>query len=208
MYDVQDVFAAGTDTTSTVLEWAMAELIRHPMIMKKLQLEVREIVKERRDILDSDLENMHYLKAVIKETLRCHTPIPLLVPRIARKDVNILGYDIPAGTMAIINAWTISRDPAYWEEPEEFKPERFLDSPIDYKGLDFELIPFGAGRRACPGITFAMATNELVLANIVHKFDWESPGGMQGEEFNMSERPGIAIHRAAPLCVVASVKYY
>lgn len=198
------MFSAGTDTTSTVLEWTMTELLRNSSIMKRLQVEIRGIVKERRDITEDDMEKMHYLKAVIKETLRYHTPIPLLVPRVAREDVKVKDYDISAGTMIVINAWTISRDPAYWEKAEEFRPERFLNSSIDIKGLDFELIPFGAGRRGCPGITFAMATTELVLANIVHKFDWKLPDGANGEDLDMTARPGAAIHRAIPLCAVAS----
>lgn len=118
---------------------------------------------------------MKYLKAVIKETLRLHPPIPLLVPRESTKDVKINGYDIAAGTRVITNAWAIHRDPATWEEPEEFHPERFLNSTIDFKGQDFKLIPFGSGRRGCPGISFAIANNELVLANLLSKFNWALP---------------------------------
>ncbi|KAL0286318.1 UNVERIFIED_CONTAM: cytochrome [Sesamum angustifolium] len=198
-----DVFGAGTDTTSTVLEWAMTELLRHPSVMKKLQTEVREIVKHQQDITDNDLEKMQYLKAVIKETLRFHTPIPLLVPRLARKDVRMMGYDISAGTMVITNAWAISRDPVSWDEPEKFEPDRFLNSSIDFKGLDFELIPFGAGRRGCPGITFAMATTEFVLANLVQKFDWKLPD--EGKELDMKERPGVAVRRDVPLLAAATL---
>lgn len=118
---------------------------------------------------------MKYLKAVIKETLRLHPPIPLLVPRESTKDVKINGYDIAAGTRVITNAWAIHRDPTTWEEPEEFHPERFLNSTIDFKGQDFKLIPFGSGRRGCPGISFAIANNELVLANLLSKFNWALP---------------------------------
>lgn len=196
------MFGAGTDTTSTVLEWAMTELLRHPIILKKLQNEVREIVKDKHDITENDLEQMHYLKAVIKETLRCHTPIPLLVPRVARKDVRIMGFDVSAGTMVMINAWAIGRDSESWDEPEKFRPERFLNSSIDYKGLDFELIPFGAGRRGCPGIAFAIATNEFVLANLVRNFDWELPD--EGKDLDMSERPGLAIRKAIPLLAIGT----
>ncbi|KAL2539584.1 Cytochrome [Abeliophyllum distichum] len=139
---ILDMFAGGTDTTSTVLEWTMSELIRHPTIMKKLQNEVRGILNGKRDITDNDLR-----ENALFET----------------------------GTMVMINAWAIGRDPAFWDEPEKFRPERFLNSSIDLKGLDFQLIPFGDGRRGCPGVAFAMATNELVLANLVQKFDWELP---------------------------------
>uniref|UniRef100_A0A1W7HBT6 Cytochrome P450 n=1 Tax=Scoparia dulcis TaxID=107240 RepID=A0A1W7HBT6_SCODU len=199
---ILDVFSAGTDTTSTVIEWAMTELLRHPECMKKLQNEVRGIIKDKQDITERDIEKMHYLKAVIKETLRCHTPIPLLVPRVASKDVKIMGYDVSAGTMVITNAWAIGRDPLIWDEPEKFNPERFFNCSIDYKGLDFELIPFGAGRRSCPGIAFAIASNELVLANLVKEFDWELPDGGNGKDINMLELPGVTIRRLVPLAAI------
>lgn len=196
-------FSAGTDTTSTFLEWQMTELLRHPKIMKKVQNEVREILQGKAHINDNDLEKMKYLKATMKETFRLHPPIPLLVAREARENVKIMGYDIDAGTMVVINAWAIGRDPKIWDKPEEFKPERFLNSNIEYRGLDFELIPFGAGRRGCPGISFATAVNELVTANLVQKFDWELPNGIKGDELDMSECPGIAVHRRVPLVAVA-----
>ncbi|KAL7191033.1 hypothetical protein ACSBR2_023163 [Camellia fascicularis] len=197
-------FAAGTDTTSTFLEWAMTELLRHTQIMKKVQTEVREVLGQKKDITDEDLEKMHYLRAMIKETLRFHPPIPLLVAREARHDVKVMGYDVSAGTMVITNAWAIGRDPVVWDEPEEFRPERFLNSPIDYKGLDFQFIPFGAGRRGCPGISFAMAVNELVLANLLNKFDWQLPGGAKAEDLDITECPGVTIHKRIPLFAIAT----
>nr|XP_017218301.1 PREDICTED: cytochrome P450 71A26-like [Daucus carota subsp. sativus] len=200
---VLDVLIGGTDTTYTVLEWAMAELLRHPEVMKKVQNELRLIGRNRSAILAQDDEKMPYLKAVIKETLRMHPPIPLLIPREARNDVNVMGYDIEAGTMVLISAHAIGREPALWDEPDEFRPERFLDSGIDYRGHDFQLIPFGAGRRSCPGISFAMVTNELVLANLLHKFDWELANGTKGEDLDMTETTGIATHKKEPLLAIA-----
>lgn len=198
---LQDIFAGGTDTTYTVLEWAMTELLRHPGAMSKLQNEAREI----NDIVcEDDLDKMHYLKAVIKETLRLHPPIPLLVPREARQDVKVMGYDIAAGTMVITNGWMIGRDPEYWDDAEAFKPERFLNSSIDFKGQDFGLIPFGAGRRGCPGISFAMATNELVLANVVREFNWQLPNGGKGDDLDMTECTGLTSHRKVPLFALAT----
>ncbi|KAL8547584.1 hypothetical protein ACS0TY_007057 [Phlomoides rotata] len=201
---ILDVFIGGTDTISTALEWAMSELLRHPTVLEKLQSEVREIVKNKQDITNDDLEKMHYLKAVVKETLRQHPPLPLLVPRTAGEDVKIKGYDISAKTVVMINAWAIGRDPASWDEPEMFKPERFLKSPIDFKGLDFEFIPFGAGRRGCPGISFAVVTMEFVMANVVQKFNWKLPGGVEEKDLDMSESPGLTVHRSVPLLAVAS----
>lgn len=199
---ILDIFSGGTDTTYTFLEWAMAEILRHPRVCGKLQNEVMGIAKGKPDITESDLDKMHYLKAVIKETLRLHPPIPLLAPRESTEDVKIMGYDIAARTMVYINAWAIGRDPSEWDEPEEFRPERFVNSSVDVKGHDFQLLPFGAGRRGCPGILFAMITNELVLANIVHKFDWELPAGTSAEDMNMTECSGVVAHRKVPLVAV------
>lgn len=197
------MFSAGTDTISTLLEWAMTELLRHPNVMKKLQEEGRTVGGDRTHITEDDLSNMKYLKAVIKETLRLHPPIPLLVPRESRKDIKLKGYHIERGTRVIINAWAIARDPSYWDQPEEFKPERFLNNSIDIKGNDFQLIPFGAGRRGCPGIVYAMVANELVLANLVHQFNWTLPAGVLGlEAIDMSETVGLTMHRKTPLVAV------
>ncbi|XP_076905050.1 3-beta-hydroxylase-like [Bidens hawaiensis] len=198
---ILDLFAAGTDTAFTNLEWAIAELLKHPRAMKVVQQEALKIGKGRSMITEDDLENMPYLKAILKEALRLHTPIPLLVPRESTQDVSVLGYDIPCDTQVFINAWAIARDPLKWEAPEEFRPERFLNSPIDYNGFHFELIPFGAGRRGCPGIQFAMVINELVLANLVYKFDL----ALMGEEvLDMSETSGLTVHKKCPILVSAT----
>ncbi|XP_015882500.2 cytochrome P450 736A117 [Ziziphus jujuba] len=199
-----NMFVDGSGTSATVLEWAMAELLRHPRVMKKLQEEVMEISNGKPDITENDLDKMHYLKAVIKETVRLYPPVPLLIPRESAQDINIKGYDIAAGTMVITNAWALGRDPNLWEKPEEFVPERFLDSSIDFKGQDFQLIPFGSGRRGCPGILFAMVANELLLANLVHKFDWSLPDGAKPQDLDMTECAGSTIHRKVPLLAVAT----
>ncbi|KAG2678719.1 hypothetical protein I3760_11G015900 [Carya illinoinensis] len=202
---ILDVFAAGTDTVYTVLEWAMTELLRHPTAMKKVQIEVRGIsTGNEREVTEDDLDKMHYLKAIIKETFRLHPPIPLLVPREATQSVKLQGYDIAAGTQVIVNAWAIGRDPKSWDEPEEFHPERFLSTSIDVKGHDFQLIPFGAGRRSCPGIPFSLTIIELVLANLLQKFDWALPNEASGHDLDMSESIGITIHRKFPLTAVAT----
>ncbi|BFG32445.1 hypothetical protein CerSpe_187190 [Prunus speciosa] len=201
---ILDMFAAGTDTTYTALEWAMTELLRHPRVMNKLQNEVRGIVGNKTDVItEDDLVEMHYLKAVTKETLRLHPPLPLLFPRMSTRDVEVNGYNIKANTHVFINAWQIGRDPKLYDNPEEYEPERFLNSGIDYKGNDFQLIPFGAGRRVCPGLQFAMAVNEIALANIVHKFDWALPGEASGEDLDMTESIGLTPHRKYPLKAVA-----
>ncbi|XP_076937749.1 cytochrome P450 Tp4149-like [Bidens hawaiensis] len=204
---ILDIFAAGTDTTFTSLEWAISELIRHPRVMKKLQHEVTEIAQGKSMIDEKDLEKMHFLKATIKETLRLHTPIPLLIPRESTQDVKLMGYDIPTGTQVLINASAIGRDPTLWDEPDIFRPERFLNNTIDYKGFHFELLPFGAGRRGCPGIQFGMIVNELALANVVYKFNLALPNGVKGKDLDMSETSGITVHKKSPLIVMATPRF-
>ncbi|KAL2243913.1 cytochrome P450 71A6-like [Sesamum indicum] len=201
---ILDMFAAGTDTLASSLEWAIAELIRNPRSMKSLQNEVREAAGMKEEISEEDLEKMHYLKAVIKESLRLHAPVPLLIARESTQDTKLMGYHISAGTQVIVNAWAIGRDPSLWENPQEFHPERFLDTSIDFRGLHFELIPFGAGRRGCPGVAFAVAVNELALAKLVHKFEFALPDGGRGEDLDMTESYGITVRRKSPLLVVTT----
>lgn len=197
------MFAAGTDTTFTLIEWTLSELIRHKNIMLKLKRELKNIAGCNSTITEEDLDKCQYLKAVVKETLRLHPPLPLLVPRESIQDVKLLSYDIAAGTRVVINVWAIGRDPLLWEDPGKFWPERFLHSSVDFKG-QFQLIPFGAGRRGCPGAAFAMGIVELVLANLVFNFEFALPGGAKGEDLDMLEGDGLTIHRKSPLSVVAS----
>ncbi|GER56762.1 cytochrome P450 [Striga asiatica] len=199
---IMDMFAAGTDTTVSSMEWAIAELIKNPRTMKTLQNEVKKVAKGKKEINEDDLEKMLYLKAVIKESLRLHTPVPLLVPRESTHDTKVMGYDISAGTQVVVNAWAIARDPAYWEDPEEFRPERFLNSEVDFKGQHFEFIPFSAGRRGCPGTAFAVAVNELGLAKLVYHFNFVLPNGEKEEDLDMSEGTGITIHKRHPLLLL------
>nr|AXS77254.1 psoralen synthase [Glehnia littoralis] len=201
---IWDMLGAGTETISTALEWTIAALIKSPDAMLKLQNEVREIGKGKSKISEGDLVNMHYLKAVMKESMRLYFTAPLLVPRETRQDVKFMGYDIKAGTQVLINAWAIARDPSLWDNPEEFRPERFLNSRIDYKGFHYEYLPFGAGRRGCPGIQFAIAVNELAVANVVHKFNFELPDGKRLEDLDMTGSTGITLHKKSPLLVVAT----
>ncbi|KAL3628918.1 hypothetical protein CASFOL_027964 [Castilleja foliolosa] len=199
---IVDMFGAGTDTTVTSLEWAIAELIKNPRTMKILQSEVRRVAGKKKEIDEDDLDKMIYLKVVIKESLRLHVPVPLLLTRESTQDTKLMGYDIKAGTQVIVNAWAIGRDPKSWENPEEFRPERFLESGIDFKGQHFEYIPFGAGRRGCPGIAFGVAVNELGLAKLVHHFNFALPNGEKEEDLDMSEKIWISVHKKLPLLVV------
>ncbi|KAI5665090.1 hypothetical protein M9H77_24413 [Catharanthus roseus] len=201
---ILDMFAAGTDTTHSIMEWATTELLRHPKVMEKLQNEVRKVGQGKSEIDENDIEKMQYLKAVIKETLRLRFPVRLLVPRESVQDIKIQGYDVSAGTQVIINGWAIARDPNIWENPEEFEPERFLNCDIDFKGMNFEFIPFGAGRRGCPGMSFGVVVNELVLAKLMHKFNFALPEGEEENSSDVAESTGITVHRKYPLFVVAT----
>ncbi|KAJ0795139.1 putative cytochrome P450 [Helianthus annuus] len=201
---IMDIFGGGIDNTSTNLEWILSELIKNPRVMKKLQNEITEIAQGRSMISEEDLEKMQYLKAVVKENLRLHPPVPLLLPRVATQDAKLMGYDVPSGTQVLVNVWKIGRDSRLWEEPEEFRPERFLTNAINYKGHHFEWLPFGAGRRTCPGILFSVVILELAIANIVYKFDLALPNGVKCEDLDMSDKYGITVHRKFPLLVVAT----
>ncbi|KAI9156089.1 hypothetical protein LWI28_000312 [Acer negundo] len=204
---LQDMFVGGTDTTSTTLEWAMAELVNHPNIMKNAQEEVRRnVVKNKFNIDMNDIDEMPYLKSVIKETLRLHPPAPLLAPRETSTTIKLGGYDIPAKTKVLINAWAIQRDPKFWGRPDEFIPERYVNNQVDYKGLHFHLIPFGAGRRGCPGIPFGVAAVEYTLANILYWFDWKLPGGaIDHEKLDMNEVYGLTVPKKFPLSLVPTL---
>ena len=202
------MFEAGTATSSSVLEAAMAELMRSPHLMAKLQAEVRKKTPMGQEMVrEEDLSGMPYLRAVVKETLRVHPPVPLLVPHQSMADCDVDGYTIPAGTRVIINAWAISRDPRSWgEKPEEFVPERFMDggaaADVDFRGNDFQFTPFGAGRRMCPGINFGLATIYIMLANLVYCFDWKLPAGVEKEDIDMTEVFGLTVHRKDKLVLV------
>ena len=201
---MQDLFGAGTEATIIVLEWAMAELLRNKGVMQKLQREVRQARSTSSNdhgniVGEQDLAGMEYLRAVIKETMRLHTPGPLLLPHKSMQATRISshGYDVPSDTMVIVNAWAIGRDPKAWESPEEFRPERFVGSGVDFRGQHFQLIPFGAGRRMCPGVNLAMSVVELALANLVARFDWALPEGEA--ELDMQETAGCSSRNSAPL---------
>ncbi|XP_020679027.2 cytochrome P450 71A1-like [Dendrobium catenatum] len=203
---VMDMFLAGTDSPAIIMEWAMAELIKNPKSMRKAQEEVRRVVKGKGKVEEEDLQHLPYLHNVFKETLRLHPSGPLLLPRESTKDTKINGYDIPAKTRIFVNAWALARDPNSWgEDAETFQPERFDKcGGVDFKGHHLELIPFGAGRRTCPGMAFGVAGVELALANVLYGFDWELPSGVNREEMDMTESFRMVSHKKVPIIVVAT----
>ncbi|TVU30724.1 hypothetical protein EJB05_22359 [Eragrostis curvula] len=200
---ILNLFVAGTDTTSTIVEWSLAELIRHPEILKQAQEELDAVVGRDRLVSESDLPRLTIFNAVIKETFRIHPSTPLSLPRMASQDCEVNGYRIPKGTELLVNVWGIARDPALWPDPLEFRPARFLPGGshenVDVKGADFGLIPFGAGRRICAGLSWGLRMVTLTSATLVHAFDWELPAGQTPDKLNMDEAFTLLLQRAVPL---------
>ncbi|TVU02004.1 hypothetical protein EJB05_52539, partial [Eragrostis curvula] len=195
---ILDLFLAGTETTTATIQWAMSELMRNPRVLHKVQAELRDKLQGRWTVTDDDLPGLHCLKLVIKETLRLHPAAPMLIRECGEEACKVLGYDVPKGARVLVNAWAINRDPRHWgADAETFRPERFEDGggAVDFTGKDMELIPFGAGRRMCPGVAFAHATVELALAAMLYHFDWELPAGVAPREVDMEEAPGIVVGR-------------
>lgn len=190
---VVDLFEAGIDTTSITVEWALAEVLNNPAIMKRVQNELSDIVGNERLVGESDVPQLSYLRAVVKETMRLH-PAIAMTPRECTQATRIRGYDISTKTSVFLNIWAIGRDAGSWEKPLEFRPERFLDSKVDVRGQHFQLLPFGSGRRGCPGITLGLMDVHLILANLLHAFNWLPPDNM-----NMEEKPGLVVAKAEPL---------
>ncbi|KAA8518636.1 hypothetical protein F0562_016110 [Nyssa sinensis] len=199
---ILEIFLAGSETTSSTIEWAMTELLCNPKSMIKVKAELAKVVGPKKKFEESDIDNAHYLLAVVKETLRLHPPIPFLVPRKAIQETNFLGYHIPKNTQLFVNAWAIGRDPECWDDPNSFKPERFLGSKIDYKGQHFEMIPFGAGRRMCAGVPLAHRMLHLGLGSLLHEFDWEFDGHVTRETMDMKDKMGVTVRKLEPLKVV------
>ncbi|XP_017639872.1 cytochrome P450 71D9-like [Gossypium arboreum] len=199
---ILDMLIAGTETSSTAIEWAMSEMIKNPRILEKAQAELRQVYDRTGDVNELDLHELKYLKLVMKETLRLHPPVSLLLPRESRERCKINGYEIPAKTKVIVNAWAIGRDSNYWNEAERFYLERFIDSSVDYKGTNFEFTPFGAGRRICPGMSYGMAVVELFLAQLLYHFDWKLPNDMKNEDLDMTEIFGATARRKRDLRLI------
>ncbi|PUZ68967.1 hypothetical protein GQ55_2G070900 [Panicum hallii var. hallii] len=203
---IADLFLAGSETSATTLQWAMSELVRNPRVMRKAQAEIRQVLKGHERVSEASLGKLDYFHLVIKETLRLHPPAPLLLPRECRSPCRVLGFDVPAGATVFVNAWAIGRDPAHWDAPEEFAPERFgHEGSVDFKGTDFEFVPFGAGRRMCPGMMFGLASVEVALASLLYHFDWKLPRGMAPAEVDMREVMGVTARRQSDLLLVPVV---
>ncbi|KAH1106309.1 hypothetical protein J1N35_010077 [Gossypium stocksii] len=184
---ILDLLIAGTNSTSSTLEWAMAELFHNPKALREARRELQQVIGEGNLVEESHVTCLPYLQAIVKETMRLHPPIPLLLPRKAEEDIEIHNFVVPKGARVLINAWAIGRDPNIWEEPDLFLPERFIRSTIDVKGRDFGLIPFGSGRRICPGLPLAMRMLHLMLGTLIYSFDWELKDGFILKSLTMND---------------------
>lgn len=182
----------------------MAELIRNPEAMQKAKKELKQTIGCGVPLEESNITELPYLNAIIKETLRKHPPVPFLLPRKAERNVEISGYIIPKDSQVLVNIWTICRDANLWENPTLFSPERFLgsDIDIDVKGRNYELVPFGGGRRICPGLQLANRMLLLMLGSLVNSFDWELEGGMKPEDMDMDDKFGLTLQKAKPLRIL------
>ncbi|XP_009602679.1 cytochrome P450 76A2-like [Nicotiana tomentosiformis] len=199
---VMEMFLAGSETTSSSVEWALTELLRHPEAMAKVKEELSKVVGPNKKFEESDIDNLPYMQAILKESLRLHPPLPFLIPRSTIQDTKFMGYDIPKGTQVLVNVWAIGRDPECWDDPMSFKPERFLGSKIDVKGQNYELMPFGAGRRMCVGLPLGHRMMHFALGSLLHEFDWELPDGVSPKSINMDESLGVTARKRHSLKVI------
>jgi len=205
LWYMQDMICAGTDTSATTVGWALVELLRHPEAMKKAQAELDDVIGSERVVDEGDIHELKYLQAIVKETFRLHPPAPLL-PHESIGDCTVGGYFIPAKTRIFVNAWAVHRHPSAYQKPLEFNPSRFVGSQIDVKGLDFQLLPFGSGRRMCPGLRLGLIMVQLELARLLHSFTWKLPAGQDPQDIDMDEMFGLTAPKAIPLHVVATAR--
>ncbi|KAH0679511.1 hypothetical protein KY290_021606 [Solanum tuberosum] len=196
---MQDLLAGGTDTSATTIEWAFHELIKQPKMIKKAQKELDRVIGDGRWVQEKDFTQLTYIESIIKETLRLHPLSTMLPPRTSLEDCHIAGYDIPKGTILMVNAWSIGRNSRYWESSEEFIPERFEGKDIDVTGQHFMLLPFGSGRRKCPGYSLGIRIIRATLANLLHGFNWQLPHGINPQDISMDEIYGLTTHPKLPL---------
>lgn len=206
----QEMLIAGTDTSTTTVEWAMAELIVHPEAMKRVQDELDKIVGDNNIVQESDLPNLPFLQAVVKEVFRLHPPAALALPRESTHESDLLGYRLPAHTQLILNLHAIHRDPSVYKNPDAFDPDRFLElhpKVSHTTGSDsFELIPFGLGRRMCPAFNAGSLIVTLILAHLLHSFNWSLPGSQSVEMLDLSETFGTAVTLKNSLCLISQPK--
>ncbi|XVF20611.1 hypothetical protein REPUB_Repub12eG0015700 [Reevesia pubescens] len=196
------IVLAGTDTSAVTLEWAMSNLLNHPEILKKARAELDSQIGQENLIDEPDVSKLHYLRSIIFETLRLYPAAPLLLPHMPSTDCTIGGYNVPRGTIVLVNAWAIHRDPKLWDDPTSFKPERF-ENDEKLGEHSHKLMPFGLGRRACPGANLAQRVVGLTLGSLIQCFDWER---VDGTEIDMTEGKGTTMPKAQPLVAMCKAR--
>ncbi|KAG6544377.1 hypothetical protein Mapa_014211 [Marchantia paleacea] len=199
-----DMLMAGTDTTNQEIMWSLCELMRHPHVLKKVQKELDDAVGRDRVVEESDLGQLNYLRAVIKESFRLHPVLPLMFPHLSNNATKVAGYDIPKNCSTFVNVYAIMRDPNLWKDPLTFNPDRFLNSTIEVKGQDFELLPFGSGRRMCPAVHYALRIVEHSLAKILHMCELSLPSGVEPLDIDVTESVGITCTPKKPLLALVN----
>lgn len=190
---------AGTDTTSNTLEWIMTELLCNPKEMKRAQIEMDQVLGKDELVEESQITKLQYLQAIVKEAMRLHPAGPFLVPHKAQKSIQFCDYVVPKNSTIWVNIWSIGHDPNVWSEPELFSPKRFLEKEIDVKGRHYEIIPFGSGRRICPGLPLAHRMLHLMLANLLHSFNWKYINEVGPNAISLEERFGLTLQKAEAL---------
>ncbi|KAJ3694859.1 hypothetical protein LUZ60_000236 [Juncus effusus] len=195
---IMDMFVAGTDTTSLTMEWTLSELINHPHVLQKAAQEIDTIVGKERLVNETDISQLPYLQAIIKETLRLHPTGPIIA-RLCTENCTVNNYTVTAGTTLFVNVWALGRDPECWENSSEFCPERFMGQEMDVRGQQYQFLPFGTGRRICPGITLAMLVVQTTIGVMIQCFDWKMKDGGLAD---MAEGAGMTLSRAKPLLCV------
>ncbi|XP_058737232.1 cytochrome P450 76T24-like [Vicia villosa] len=196
-----DLFIAGIDTTAGTIEWILAELLRNPAKLTKAKKELCQEIGKDETIEESHIFKLPFLQAIVKETLRLHPAAPLLLPHKCDENVKILGFNIPKNAQVLVNVWAMGRDSTIWENSNMFIPERFLECDISYKGNNFELIPFGASKRICPGLPLAHRTVHLIVASLLRSFEWTLADGQNPEDMNMEETFGLTLKKVQSLRV-------
>lgn len=195
------LLTAGTTTSASILEWAFSLLLNHPEVLHKAQSEIDNHVGNDRFLEESDIKHLPYLRCIVKETLRLYPTAPLLVPHESAKDCQVGGYHVPKETMLMVNVWAIQNDPNIWDEPTKFSPERFREIVDERDG--FKLMPFGYGRRSCPGKHMAVRMITFALGSLIHCFEWER---CSEEIVNLTEQTGLALLKAQPLRAKCSAR--
>uniref|UniRef100_A0ACD5WS14 Uncharacterized protein n=1 Tax=Avena sativa TaxID=4498 RepID=A0ACD5WS14_AVESA len=203
---IMDMLFGGPETVGSTTEWAMSEMMRSPSDLQRLQRELADVVGLDRTVDESDLDNLPFLKCVVKEVLRMHPPIPLLLHE-TTKDCIVGGYSVPRGARVMVNAWAINRDSGAWKDADTFRPSRFMPgegeaAELDLRGGCYEFIPFGSGRRSCPAQRLGQLAVEFAVAQLAHGFNWELPDGMKPTELDMSNILSLTTPRATRLYAV------